>query len=309
MPSLVAFTDIVTIVEETGERYGAFQDEQCRSMKSLLFSQEDTGAGGAGRIRLSDFYGLYLMNRENQFTESISQLRKLGALDESSSWRGKQVIVSNYLQGANNCIVSTPHYLVCCAQECEEILNEIETAAGSPFALPSEILPVVLNMTGMTDQQPKIAKTLRNQLDRISETHSGQVPLHGRLFAQWLHYAFPRECPFPHKTGTAAVKTPTQFGDASIASREEVNTHASVRGVNSSHEIEYSEAQSMSQWSEEEELMTDYQFKPGMRWGKNSAFLLVCGILLLPFIVPGATKYECPKKICFMEREPKSHLV
>merc|ERR1719327_1353073 len=107
-------------------------------------------------------------------------------------------------------------------------------------------------MNGTTDEPPKIETTMRIQLARISETHGGQVPLHGRLFAQWLHYVFPRECPFPHKTGTTAVRTPTQFGDASIASREEVNTHASVRGVNSSLEVEYSEAQSLSQWSEEE---------------------------------------------------------
>jgi len=28
------------------------------------------------------------------------------------------------------------------------------------------------------------------------------VPLHGRLFAQWLHHAYPRECPYPHVAGT-----------------------------------------------------------------------------------------------------------
>ena len=33
------------------------------------------------------------------------------------------------------------------------------------------------------------------------EEHGGKVPIHGRLFAQWLHYVFPRDCAFPYKSG------------------------------------------------------------------------------------------------------------
>ena len=32
---------------------------------------------------------------------------------------------------------------------------------------------------------------------RASPRNGGEVPLHGLLFAQWLHYAFPNECPHP----------------------------------------------------------------------------------------------------------------
>ena len=32
-----------------------------------------------------------------------------------------------------------------------------------------------------------------SQLQSIAKEHGGQVPIHGRLFAQWLHYVFPRE--------------------------------------------------------------------------------------------------------------------
>merc|ERR1719188_1682577 len=31
----------------------------------------------------------------------------------------------------------------------------------------------------------------------IAAKHGGAVPLHGRQFAQWLHFAFPLACPFP----------------------------------------------------------------------------------------------------------------
>lgn len=32
---------------------------------------------------------------------------------------------------------------------------------------------------------------------------------------------FPRECPFPHKTGTATAATPSEFGNSYIASAED----------------------------------------------------------------------------------------
>merc|ERR1719183_1900726 len=120
-------------------------------------------------------------------------------------------------------------------------------------------------MSGISDQQPKIAANLRKQLVRISETHAGQVHLHGRLFAQWLHYVFPQECPFPHKTGLFNAQTPTQFGDGYLVSEEEAGKHAAERRQQEENETDSDsdaqitqEAQWMSQWSEEEELMVDY---------------------------------------------------
>ena len=35
----------------------------------------------------------------------------------------------------------------------------------------------------------------------VADHHGGRVPLHGRLFAQWMHLAYPMECPFPHLAG------------------------------------------------------------------------------------------------------------
>merc|ERR1712039_599952 len=44
---------------------------------------------------------------------------------------------------------------------------------------------------------------LVSKLHGIAAKHKGVVPIHGRLFAQWLHFAFPLECPYPH----AAVRS------------------------------------------------------------------------------------------------------
>jgi len=304
-----SFEDAHDVASRITNTFASFWEGECQLIKQSLVAFDYTGSG---RVRLSDFYGANA-DGEWRFGESEAYLRELGALDESLSWKGKQVIIPNYLQGANNCIVSTPHYLVCCAQECEEVLNEIENAAGAAFASPHGILEVVLNMNGTTDERPKIETAMRIQLARISDTHGGQVPLHGRLFAQWLHYVFPRECPFPHKTGTTAVRTATQFGNASIASHKEVKMHASGRGVNSSFEVEYDEAQALLQWSEEEELMTDYHYQPRLEWGRSCVFLVVSSVLALPVVVSGATKYDLPSIFSnigrFVDGEQKSHLV
>merc|ERR1719282_1323207 len=98
-----------------------------------------------GRVPLSKFYA---SNAEEwRFGESEAYLRELGALDETSSWIGKQVIIANYIQAASNCIVSAPHYLVCCTNYCEQHLAEIESAVGAPTAEPHVILSIVGNMT------------------------------------------------------------------------------------------------------------------------------------------------------------------
>merc|ERR1719310_1842261 len=112
-------------------------------MKDSLVSMDKRGTG---RVRMSDFYGEAL-ETDWRFGESEAYLRQLGALDESSRWLGKQVIIPNYLQAASNCIVTSQHYSVCCANECEDLLGEIEVKVGAPVATPSQLLGIVANMT------------------------------------------------------------------------------------------------------------------------------------------------------------------
>ena len=73
-------------------------------------------------------------------------------------------------------------------------------------------------------------ESLVAQLTSIAKAHGGKVPIHGRLFAQWLHYVFPRDCSFPHKSGAAQSLSPTQFGDGYLASDDEMEAHAKAGG-------------------------------------------------------------------------------
>merc|ERR1719246_324641 len=223
MEKRYTFSDAHAVVGGITKTFQDFWQSECHTMKDQLV---DMDREGTGRVRLSDFYGTGL-DKDWRFGESETYLRELGVLDESSPWKGKQVIIPNYLQAASNCIVAAPHYLVCCKNECEEMLGDIETSIQQPTASVNELISVVQNISSPsspTDDPPVLAGALSDQLEKVAESHGGRVPLHGRLFAQWMHYAFPRECPFPHKTGAFAqhTLTPGAFGGGYIASKGEM---------------------------------------------------------------------------------------
>merc|ERR1740121_2832200 len=267
-----SFEDALEVAGDIGRNFAFFWDSQCQAIKAHLVGMDTEGAG---RVRLPDFYGAN-KDGEWRFGESEEYLRELGALDETSAWRGKQVIVSNYMQAASNCIVTRPHYLVCCINECEEMMGYVEAAIGAPVGSVEDVLSVAENLTNGDDERAKLDDSLRTQLNKIAANHGGKIPLHGRLFAQWLHYAFPSECPFPHIAGTAAARTPLEFGDNFAVKADEVTQHITEdaiksdlgEGVNAS-----AEQWQMSQWSEEEELLGDYSTQLGQPWYTKASFL------------------------------------
>ena len=63
---------------------------------------------------------------------------------------------------------------------------------------------VVSGLQSDTVHAPRnLSGALLSRLGQIAELDGGQVPLHGRLFAHWLHHAYPRECSFPHANGAS----------------------------------------------------------------------------------------------------------
>jgi hypothetical protein len=281
------FEDTHRVVGGITKSFASFWESECASMKSQLVDMDTLGTG---RVKLSRFYGTAL-DSEWRFGESESYLRDLGALDETSRWIGKQVIIPNYMQAASNCIVSTPHYLVCCMNECESLLSEIEELIGTPSASPASILAVVSNITSQTtldhDQPPLLKGALTTQLEEVGRQYKGLVPLHGRLFAQWLHYAFPRECPFPHKMGASSTATPTEFGESYLAQKHEMQFHAN----DASEETPLSErpGEWMSQWSAEEELMVDYAVNFHAPWEHQNHFVFYGMLVLLALGIYGGS--------------------
>merc|ERR1719183_198042 len=136
------FNEIENVIAEIGERYGRFQDFECRQFKDWLVAIEDPSIGGAGRVRISDFYGKALNDGKWQFSKSIDYLRQLGALDESDA-SNPRVIIPNYISGPSNCVASSAYYSVCCLDECEGILGRLEQLVSAPEASPSTILALI----------------------------------------------------------------------------------------------------------------------------------------------------------------------
>ncbi|CAE7242917.1 unnamed protein product, partial [Symbiodinium pilosum] len=120
-PDNFSFRAATEIVEEIGERYGRWQDSECRDLKSSLIKHEHAGTG---RVLLKDFYSAAL-GGQWQFSESIDYLRELGALDEADPDH-LAVFIPNYVNSQSNCVASSSIYSVCCINECEALLGHVE---------------------------------------------------------------------------------------------------------------------------------------------------------------------------------------
>merc|ERR1712151_998191 len=96
----------------------------------------------------------------------------------------------------------------------------------------------------------ELPATLRGYLDDIARYHKNeQVPLHARLFSQFMHHAYPRECNFPHVTGTTSPKSLHDMV------REKQNTKATKLEMKQHTEtmLPHKEEEELP-WIEEEEL-------------------------------------------------------
>jgi len=239
--SSLDFNIVTKSVEEIAEQYGRFQDGECRVLKTDLIQLGDRNIG---RVPLSEFYRPALLGESFQFMESVDYLRSLGALDETDS-NVPSVIVPNYVGSQSNCVVSSSYYSVCCIDECEGLTSQLEKEFQSPEADPKEILAVVAGLSSSTVSGPReLSAPLIRRLEDIADGHHGTVPLHGRLFTQWMHHAFPRECPFPHVSGTTNPMAESEW----IEQEDMQKISDAAQGIS----IENVE---LTQWTHEEELL------------------------------------------------------
>jgi len=250
--SPTSWNTTLLILESVGERYGRWQDSECRSLKSSLLEIETPGTG---RVPLEKFYSSALTNSSWQFMENVPYLRELGALDESDPLR-LSVIIPNYLNGPNNCVASSKFYSVCCIDECDSLLAHLEAGLGAEEASPGDIARIVSTLPSDTVPAPRIlSESLYRRLSEIAEHHGGKVQLHGRLFAQWMHHAYPRECSYPHVSGTTNPTLPLAFmnrtGGAPDVTHDEIKEI--MRMANGQEPAIADDAVELP-WTEEEEL-------------------------------------------------------
>merc|ERR550514_1530161 len=91
-------------------------------------------------------------------------------------------------------------------------MSHLEQKLGAPTGKPERIIQIVSELPSDTVEAPRrLTDTLVRRLADIAATHNGAVPLHGRLFAQWLHHAYPQECHYPYMSGTKKFISPVDL--------------------------------------------------------------------------------------------------
>eukprot|EP00913_Durusdinium_trenchii_P020428 g19192.t1 len=194
------FALLQKILSKFGQRLGALEDNECQVMKNKLTSLEYHS--GNGLVRLGDFYG-----DQEHFTEGADYLRSSGVLDESDP-EDPKVIIPNYLASPSNCVQPAGYYSICCFDECEALMDQVEKNLEAPMGslelakfcggTAEKIASVVSGLASASQPANRtLSPRLLQLLDDVAGHHGGMVPLHGRLFAQWMHEAYPRECSYP----------------------------------------------------------------------------------------------------------------
>eukprot|EP00929_Paragymnodinium_shiwhaense_P120839 TRINITY_DN928_c1_g1_i7.p1 TRINITY_DN928_c1_g1~~TRINITY_DN928_c1_g1_i7.p1 ORF type:complete len:572 (-),score=171.36 TRINITY_DN928_c1_g1_i7:171-1886(-) len=285
------FGQVERVVEEVSQRFGRFQDAECRQLKDTLLEAEE---GSTGRVKLSDFYKKGLETKA-LFKESVDYLREQGALDETKAGEPR-VIVSNFVLSAGNCLADTGLYSICCINECEGLLGEIEREVSAPDASPEQLVEIVERLSSSTVEAPRqLPERLVSQIELVAMRHGGRVPLHSRSLAQWLHIAFPHECPYPHAAASQSSKTTSELKATYQKSKLNVEQREQYIGATAAETSEEASSEEMSkeaeeellsQWSHEEEIL--YHSEDQRRSTGGFRKLLGNGVLAIVLLAVGA---------------------
>jgi len=264
------------------EEVGSLENKQCEVMKDALVKVEHRP--GSGRVRLGDFYQKHI---GFDFGESVDYLRAAGVLDESDPDDPK-VMIPNYLTSSANCLYPSDYFEICCFDACEELMDHIEDKLEAPVTSPDIIVSIVSTLSNRS-----LPAQLLDLLQQVAQHHGGLVPIHGRLFAQWMHQAYPRDCNQPRSSyGSTQVRY--QAKSAELASDEERAIYAvsaavqAMNGVGGKEDLAEKHVPS-SIWTMDEQLVsieahTSHVMQSGMPDFLIFAFEGLCSIAMLKSI-------------------------
>jgi hypothetical protein len=183
------FFELLNVTLRIGEHYSNWQRRDCSRAKDQL---SPLAEASSGRIAFTDWGKLPQATVKPFFTEDAERLRYFNAMDESQRENPK-VIMPNYLNSKSMCLTTASYYMVCCSNDCENYLDRLR-AVGSPELTPNQIKEVLQGLLPERLDQD----TIWSELKGFAEQQDGKIALHGFPFAQWLHKAFPIECPAPN---------------------------------------------------------------------------------------------------------------
>eukprot|EP00929_Paragymnodinium_shiwhaense_P025085 TRINITY_DN15250_c0_g1_i2.p1 TRINITY_DN15250_c0_g1~~TRINITY_DN15250_c0_g1_i2.p1 ORF type:complete len:604 (+),score=116.93 TRINITY_DN15250_c0_g1_i2:190-2001(+) len=200
------FQAILILVEDIAERYGGWQSSRdCQKAKNKLIS---TAGQQAGRVPVSAVSPSMESGHRSFFTEDGETLDKLGILVPSETEAVASLVIPNYIVSQTMCLSTASYYTVCCPNECEAIVDELEVAAASPVASADKVISTIQSLRlGNT----VLSDTAAADLHSVAEGNSGNVELHSQTFGDWLHRAFPYECPASAKFWDTNPKMPSDW--------------------------------------------------------------------------------------------------
>jgi len=254
-----SFEQVSTTAMAVSTEVGRMHNMDCQDLKAGLAEFDTTGSG---RVSLKDFYSKGQIGFW-ELRDSTSFLRQLGALDETSESLGPRVIIPNYVTAISNCEAPSDYFSICCIHECQGLMTQLERQLKHASAAPERILGVVERLQSSTIMAPRnLSDSLVGSLNQIAEQRDGQVLLHGRLFAQWMHYAFPHECPYPHMSKKFNPLTEKDWvklnaGESTTVTHEELARIEMVLDKSMEESMEEEEVlDPMAMWTWDDEMLT-----------------------------------------------------
>jgi len=164
-------------------------------------------------------------------------------------------------------------------------MRELEGSISAAQASTEQLLVLVGNLSSFFVDAPRhLSAELEAKLQTIADRHGGAVPLHGRLFAQWMHFAFPQECPFPHLAEDALAMNPSQWHNAkdlhvTAEDKERLKEVAAASGALSAGDP------LVMEWSDEEVLLLQEPQRRGLGQTISEFMRLVLPLSLAVTIV------------------------
>lgn len=255
----LSFPEVFDVVKELVNTFGNFHGRMCQGLKQTLVGLQ--GHGAAGCVNLPDFYNKGLKGDSDWILqESPEYMQHIGVLDESDP-KNLRLLTANYINSPTNCLEPTGYYMVCCHNECDDHLAQLERQLASPIGTPMEILAALKASAPALrgGRFPRLPPGLQRRLEEVAEHHGGRVPIHGRLFAQWLHHVYPNQCPYPHLTGMSDPKHKQAFEEVTGMNSQLTNAEMTAFVHNASKmppppKNLSADAGSCAPWEDEEEL-------------------------------------------------------
>jgi len=284
IPREYSFEDGIALAQKVMHSLGSYEVGECKSVKEVL---TDMDPDGLGRILLSDYYS----SNNVEFHESAAYLRQWGILDDTDPKMPK-VVIPNMMQSSGNCVMVTDYYSVCCPDECQGLMRQLEEKIAAPAAAPAKIAELISNLQSDSVDAPRnLSALLTTRLENIADIHGGQVQLHGRLFMQWMHHAYPQECAYPHVSGTVIPVSEIEWADRAgtdDALATDAEKQSYLKKDQSDDALTLEDKINAIPWSSVEELVvTPRRHAPASSLFKQVRFLIglaALGSMLLPLL-------------------------